>query len=240
MQELSQLYNGDGSPTERSMIFEDETFSLPELPPSMDDYQLCDLIGSGATGTVFRLVQKKEFAIKVVPWHPDSQREVAKHEYEVASLFSECEKTIHSIAYYEHNSNSFILQEIGVPIIDYFFKHTCTMRALLHAVLDISDALCFIHSKGYTHFDVKPGNILIVKGSARLGDFSHCLHYVQGQEYERAIGTSSFRAPEVMSGGKHSGLEDLYSLGITMYVLLMAGVLPFEEKKDPDSCDKGQ
>ena len=60
MQELSQLYNGDGSPTERSMIFEDETFSLPELPPSMDDYQLCDLIGSGATGTVFRLVQKKE------------------------------------------------------------------------------------------------------------------------------------------------------------------------------------
>lgn len=49
------------------------------------------------------------------------------------------------------------------------------------------------------------------------------------------MGTNAFMAPEIVSGAKHSGLEDMYSLGITMYVLLMAGVLPFEENEStPD------
>lgn len=212
----------------------------PNLPPEMEGFQLCDSIGSGSTGTVFRSVQTKEFAVKVVPWHPNNLRETAKREYDIASLFADCDKTIHVIAYYEHDCNSFILQEIGEPIIDYFFKNTCTLKTLLQALLDISDALSFIHSKGYTHFDVKPSNILVVKGKARLGDFSHCLRYVQGQEYDRSMGTSAFKAPEIVSGSEHSGLEDMYSLGVTMYVLLMAGVLPFDEEKTNDSCDKGK
>ena len=222
-----------------AISWDDTVFPLrPELPPEMEGFQLCDSIGSGATGTVFRSIQTKEFAVKVIPWCPNNLREIAKREYDVASLFADCQKTMHVIAYYEHDSNSFILQEIGEPIIDYFFKHTCTLRMLLQALLDISDALKFIHSKGYTHFDVKPSNILVVREGARLGDFSHCLRYVQGQVYERSMGTSAFMAPEIVSGAEHSGLEDMYSLGVTMYVLLMAGVLPFEGNKDTDLCDK--
>ncbi|MBR3428973.1 MAG: protein kinase [Clostridia bacterium] len=114
------------------------------------------------------------------------------------------------------------------------------MKMLLQALLDISDALSFIHSKGYTHFDVKPSNILMVNGKARLGDFSHCLRYVQGQEYERSMGTSAFMAPEIVSGAEHSGLEDMYSLGITMYALLMAELLPFEEIQGTGMHDKGR
>lgn len=211
----------------------------PALPPEMEGFRLLGSIGSGATGTVFRSVQTKEFAVKVVPWRPNNLREIAKREYDVASLFADCEKTVHVIAYYEHDSKSFILQEIGEPVIDYFFRNKCTLRMLLQALLDISDALSFIHSKGYTHFDVKPGNILVVKETARLGDFSHCLRYVQGQEYERSMGTNVYMAPEIMSGAEHSGHEDMYSLGITMYVLLMAGALPlFEGRKDIDGCSK--
>lgn len=80
----------------------------PDLPPEMEGFLLCDSIGSGATGTVFRSIQTKEFAIKVVPWHPNNLREIAKREYSIASSFSDCEKIIHVIAYYEHNSNSFM------------------------------------------------------------------------------------------------------------------------------------
>ena len=45
--------------------------------------------------------------------------------------------------------------------------------------------------------------------------------------------------PEIVSGSEHSGLEDIYSLGVTMYVFLMAGILPFDGEKT-DSCDKGK
>ena len=237
----SQHISNSLANTSTAVSWDDIVFPpRPELPPEMEGFQLCESMGSGATGTVFRSIQTKEFAVKVIPWRPDGLRETAKREYDVASLFADCEKTVHVFAYYEHDSNSFILQEIGEPIIDYFFKHTCTLRMLLQALLDVSDALSFIHSKGYTHFDVKPGNILVVKESARLGDFSHCLRYVQGQEYERSMGTSAYMAPEIRSGAVHSGLEDMYSLGITMYVLLMAGVLPFEDEQNTDPCDKGK
>ncbi len=211
----------------------------PELPPEMKGFQLCDSLGSGSTGTVYRSVQTKEFAVKVVPWHPNNLRETARREYDMASLFADCEQTVHVFAYYEHDGNSFILQEIGEPIMDYFFRNPCTLETLLRTLLDISGALGFIHSRGYTHFDVKPGNILAVNGKAKLGDFSHCLHYVRGQEYDRPMGTSAFKAPEIVSGSRHSGLEDMYSLGVTMYVLLMAGLLPFEGKSG-DSRDQGR
>lgn len=214
-------------------IFNDLVLPIrPELPPELEHYRLCDSLGTGAIGTVFRSIQTKEIAIKVIPWGSKNLREVARREYETAKLFDNCETTIHVIDYYEHNENSFILQEIGERITDYYFKHTCSLRMLLQALLDISSALSFIHSKGYTHFDVKPSNIFYVKDRTRLGDFSHCLPYTRGQKYEKALGTGAFKAPEVIPGEQCSGLEDIYSLGITMYVLLMAGALPFEEKED--------
>ena len=211
--------------------------SWPELPPEMEDFHLYNPIGSGSTGTVFRAVQTKEYAVKIVPWQPARLRETAKHEYDTVRLFSNCETVIHAFAYYEYNSSSYILQEIGEPILDYFYENPCSLRELLQSLLDISDALSFIHSKGYSHFDVKPGNILIVKGKARLGDFSHCLRCVQGQQYT-TTGTEAFMAPEVVPGAKHTGLEDIYSLGITMYALLLAGVLPFENKPDINDKEK--
>ena len=213
-------------------------FRPVELPPEMDDFQLGNAMGTGSTGTVYRAIQAKEFAIKVVSWNPENLRETAKREYDVARLFADCETIVHVIAYYEHNFSSFILQEIGEPILDYFFKNKCSMRMILQALLDISEALSKIHSKGYTHFDVKPGNILIIKERARLGDFSHCLRYVPGQEYERSMGTKAYQAPEVSPGDKHSGLEDMYSLGMTMYALLTAGVLPSDEKREDDPPEK--
>ena len=85
--------------------------SWPELPPDMEDFQLCNSLGSGATGTVYRTVQTKEYAVKVIPWNPANLRESARREYEVAKLFSDCETIVHTIAWYEYNSSSFILQK---------------------------------------------------------------------------------------------------------------------------------
>ncbi len=208
------------------------SFGVPVLPPEMEGFQLCNPIGRGATGTVFRSVQTKEFAVKVVPWRRTNARKNARREYETARLFAACDKTVHALACYEYDSCSFILQEIGEPIIDCFSKDPCTLRRLLQALLDISEALRFIHSKGYTHFDVKPGNILIIGNTARLGDFSHCLRHDPDRPYQKPMGTRAYMAPEIVPGAGPSGLEDMYSLGVTMYVLLMAGSLPFEDRRN--------
>lgn len=63
----------------------------------------------------------------------------------MARLFDACETTIHSIAYYEQEPNSFILQELGEPIMDHYLRNPCGLRELLQALLDVSDALACIH-----------------------------------------------------------------------------------------------
>lgn len=207
----------------------------PTLPPEMEGFELLNQLGSGSSGTVYRSVQTKEYAIKVVPWDPYALREAAKREYDVTRLFDNCETIIHSIAYYEFHSNSFILQELGESIMYYCMKKACSLGDLLRALLDISDALAFIHSKGYSHFDVKPANIYMIKGRAKLGDFSHSLPYTPDQEFKGPLGTEPFMAPEIKFRRKHSGLEDMYSLGINMYALLLGGAVPYWNLEDvPD------
>lgn len=198
------------------------------LPNDMEGFSLSNILGSGSTGKVYKAVQIKDYAVKVIQWDTDSNREIAKNEYETGQLFNNCDETLHSLNYYEQDHESFIVMEYGVPCLPYFSGRECSMRDILNTVLRIAKALETIHSKGYTHFDVKPENIMMVKGEAKLSDFSHCSQFICDQIYNRPMGTGIYMAPEITAGGKYTGKEDMYSLGITMYVLLMAGRLPFD------------
>lgn len=212
------------------------------LPEEMEGFILGTILGSGSIGKVYKATQTKEYAVKVIQWNTNSAREVAKHEYETGQLFKSCDETLHSLSYYEQEHQSFIVMEYGVPCLSYYSGRECSMREILNTILRVSKALETIHFQGYTHFDVKPDNILMVKGEAKLGDFSHCSRFMCGQIYNRPMGTGIYMAPEIVVGGKFTGKEDMYSLGISMYVLLMAGRLPFDftgrESKKREQNDK--
>lgn len=201
------------------------------LPEEMENFALCDFIGQGSSGQVYRAVQTKEFAIKIIPWRQEDTRQIAKREYEISQLFSSCNEVVHSFGCYERDHQSYILMEYGIPCLPYYSGRKTSIQDILNVILSVCSALEEIHAHGYTHFDVKPENILIVRGNAKLGDFSHCSSYSAGQTYDRTIGTGAYTAPEIMPGGKHTEREDIYSLGITMYSLLTAGRTPFDFSK---------
>lgn len=69
---------------------------------------------------------------------------------------------------------------------------------------------------------------MIVDNSIRIGDFSHCFKISKGTAYKHLIGTYQFMAPEIFEKSECSGTEDIYSLGITLYVLLTGGKLPYD------------
>lgn len=95
----------------------------------------------------------------------------------------------------------------------------------------LSSALDYAHEQGCVHCDVKPANILRDnEGHVLLSDFgiARIINQDEGamRTPEPAMGTPDYISPEQALGQALDGRSDVYSLGITIY-LLLAGQLPF-------------
>ncbi|MEY2631418.1 MAG: hypothetical protein RIR00_72, partial [Pseudomonadota bacterium] len=100
---------------------------------------------------------------------------------------------------------------------------------LLSIVARVADALDYAHQNSVVHRDIKPANIMYepeadqVKvtdfGIARITDSSKT-------KTGMVLGTPSYMSPEQLAGKKIDGRSDLFSLGVTLY-LLSCGRLPF-------------
>ena len=106
-----------------------------------------------------------------------------------------------------------LCMELGGPV------HKADEQRILH---DITQALYFMHSKGFIHRDVKPENIVQVGRVYKLLDFgltrkNKCNRVLTGYMVSRW-----FRPPELLiseRGAKYDGRVDMYSLALTAYFL---------------------
>ena len=102
-------------------------------------------------------------------------------------------------------------------------------------------ALDAAHRKGLVHRDVKPGNLLIERGSddadpdhVYLADFGITKHAMSRSGLTSTgqfLGTIDYVAPEQIRGTSVTGLADQYSLGCVLYECL-TGRVPFEKDLD--------
>lgn len=99
-------------------------------------------------------------------------------------------------------------------------------------LVQMAEALAFVHKVGIIHRDVKPENILIVnQQEARLADFGVAVlpgDSASLEDLQSGIGTMNYLAPEVLDGKPADARSDLYSLAVTFYELL-TGLNPFEK-----------
>ena len=102
-------------------------------------------------------------------------------------------------------------------------------------------ALDTAHHRGLVHRDVKPGNLLIERGSddadpdhVYLADFGitkHAMSRTGLTSTGQFLGTIDYVAPEQIRGTSVLGLADQYSLGCVLYECL-TGRVPFEKDLD--------
>jgi serine/threonine-protein kinase len=95
---------------------------------------------------------------------------------------------------------------------------------------EIASALAFAHERGIVHRDVKPQNVLLSEGRAKVTDFgiARSLDVEHGvTQTGTVLGTSNYIAPEQASGQPIDDRSDVYSFGVVLFELL-TGTVPFE------------
>ena len=102
---------------------------------------------------------------------------------------------------------------------------------ILARILEAGEGLARLHAAGIIHGDIKPANILILNGVAKLADFG--MASAPGQS-STIVGTPGYIAPEVAAGFRTAS-GDVFALAATAWACLFGG-LPYgslPEHADP-------
>ncbi|MGD9571054.1 MAG: serine/threonine-protein kinase [Thermoleophilia bacterium] len=105
------------------------------------------------------------------------------------------------------------------------------VRDVAHLGLHLASALGYLHSQGWLHLDLKPGNVVAEAGRAKLIDMSVAR---RPGRCPAGVGTWCYMAPEQARGGVVGPEADVWGIGVTLYEAL-TGQAAF----DPDPPEGG-
>jgi len=102
-------------------------------------------------------------------------------------------------------------------------------------MLQLVDAVAYIHSKGVYHRDIKPENIFLTQdGSMKLGDFG--LATTEEWSYENTVGSDRYMSPEQYDSagaGYSPAKADVWAIGICLLNILFSRN-PFTQPTEAD------
>ena len=118
----------------------------------------------------------------------------------------------------------------------------------LKVAIAVADALDKAHGQGVTHRDLKPGNIMLTQGGAKLLDFGLAKLKQQAKASASGavisavgvnttapgmiLGTMQYMAPEQLEGKEADARTDIFAFGAVLYEMV-TGRKAFEGKSQP-------
>ncbi|XP_071511111.1 serine/threonine-protein kinase TBK1-like isoform X1 [Diadema antillarum] len=214
-------------------------------------WYLKDVLGTGATSSVYMGRHKKTGDVVAVKMfnHMSYMRphDVQRREFEVL-LKLDHKNIIHldaieddqiskqPVIIMELCTGGSLYSHLELPENQFGLKE----KDFLDVLQDVSAGMKHLRDKGIIHRDIKPGNIMMVRGddgvtTFKLADFGAARELDDGEAFMSLYGTEEYLHPDLYERavlGKKTQMQftaqtDLWSLGVTFYHTA-TGSLPFK------------
>ena len=208
-------------------------------------YQIVQRIGQGGMGKVYKVTHthlSRTFALKIISnqvAETDEARELFYREARFASAMAH--PSITSVVDFgeDEKVGMFMVMEFvdGEPLNRILFREKrLSVRKACEIVVQIAEALHYIHKQNVVHCDIKTENILITEEEyegkrtrmvPKLLDFGLARSLVASRASTSLSGTPHYVAPERIRGEPASPASDVYGVGILLYELI-CGAVPWD------------
>jgi hypothetical protein len=215
-------------------------------------YRIIALIGSGGMGEVYRAHDARlgrDVAIKVLPqWLRDTPEVRARFEREARTISQLSHPHICTLHDRGHQDGiDFLVMELieGQTLAQRLARGPLPVAETLALGRQIAEALDRAHRAGVVHRDLKPGNVMLTRGGAKLMDFGLARPAVTAAAPDAMshsptmstpltaegtiVGTFQYMAPEQLEGKEADARTDLWALGCVLYEMA-TGARAFEGK----------
>jgi len=117
----------------------------------------------------------------------------------------------------------------GEELRDVIARGGLPLDTAVDVAAQVADGLAFAHERGIVHRDVKPSNIMVLRGgTVKIMDFGIARVRTSDVKTQTGLrlGSPRYMAPEQLLGQSVDRRADIFALGVVLYEML-AGAAPF-------------
>ncbi|XP_076829063.1 protein kinase D4 [Brachyhypopomus gauderio] len=202
-----------------------------------------ELLGSGQFGVVYGGTHRhtgRPVAIKVIDKtrFPTTHQRQSRNEVAILQSLSHPGVIVLEDMFETADRTFVVMEKLHSDMLEMILSNEngrLPERITRFLVIQILEALRYLHMKHIAHCDLKPENVLLTVPEpfpqVKLCDFGFARIIGEKSFRRSVVGTPAYLAPEVISNHGYNRSLDMWAVGVILYVSL-SGTFPFNEDED--------
>ncbi len=176
-------------------------------------------IGEGASGTVYRAVNKEGRFVALKRVRPQNKQDWQQYLYEVHVMqnMRSVPNLVDCTDAFRDDNHLWIVMELmsAGTLTDLLDTTEIEESVIAYICREVLKGLAALHALNRVHRDIKSHNTLLdMDGSVKVADFGLSTEITESSDRNTVVGTPFWMAPEVIRGSDYGAKVDIWSTGI--------------------------